>query len=199
MSNAVFPTLPGLKWGIKKMPQWSTRAQKSASGRELRGSFYSFPIWHFSLSFEVLRAGTAFQEIQTLIGFFNARRGSFDTFLYEDPDENTVTNQLVVSSTTAGVKKYQLVKPYGGFVEPIGAVKGTPTIRLNGIVQDPSTYVITDLGEVDFNSPPAAGQTLSWTGSYYYRVRFKKDEEEFEQFMKDLWQASRIEFQSVKP
>ena len=36
MGNAVFPTLPGLKWGVTKTPIWSTQVQKSISGRELR-------------------------------------------------------------------------------------------------------------------------------------------------------------------
>lgn len=55
MGNAVFPEFPGLKWGRKKTAVWSTGTQKSASGREFRTAYYTYPQWRFSLSFEVLR------------------------------------------------------------------------------------------------------------------------------------------------
>lgn len=197
MSNAIFPTFIGLKWGVKKSPNWNTMKKKSASGRTVRAKFYTAPIWQFSLQYEVLRANVAFQELQQLVGFFNSRGGSFDTFLYSDPNENTVTAQ-VVGVTVSGQAKYRLVKNLGGFAEPIGAVNGTPTIYLNGGAQSASLYTIDDNGYITFNTPPTAGQTLSWTGAFYYRVVFQKDEMDFEEFMKDLWECRRVEFESVK-
>ena len=70
MSN-IFPDLPGLSWNRKKTPMWSTKIQTAASGKELRASYYSYPKWQFSLSYEVLR-DTGQAEIQSLIGLFNA-------------------------------------------------------------------------------------------------------------------------------
>lgn len=67
MGNAVFPALPGLKWGAKKTPVWSTNIQKSANGRELRAAYYSYPQWRFSLSFEVLRTKAAINEGQSSV------------------------------------------------------------------------------------------------------------------------------------
>ena len=131
MGNAVFPALPGLKWGTKKTPVWSTNIQKSANGRELRAAYYSYPQWRFSLSFEVLRTKAAINELERLAGFFNARRGSFESFLYEDPTDNTVTDQLV-GNTVTGVTRYQLVRSFGGFVEPVLAVKDRPAVKVGG-------------------------------------------------------------------
>ena len=93
MSNAVFPTLPGLAWGVKKTPVWSTNTIKSANGREMRAAYYRYPLWRFTLSFEVLRTRSAVNELEQLAGFFNARRGSFESFLYEDPSDNSVSGQ----------------------------------------------------------------------------------------------------------
>jgi uncharacterized protein (TIGR02217 family) len=124
MSNAVFPTLPGLAWGVTKTPIWSTKVQRAASGRELRASYYSYPLWKFQLNYEVLRAN-ALAELQTLVGFFNARQGSFDTFLYEDRDDKSVTDQAFGIATPAQ-SQYQLVRDFGGYVEPVLAPKGTP-------------------------------------------------------------------------
>lgn len=196
MSDAVLPTFPGLKWGTTKTPMWSTRVQKSASGRELRASFYSYPIYKFSLSYEVLR-GNGLAELQQLIGFFNARQGSYDTFLFQDPDDNSVTLQSI--GLGDGTKtKFQLVRAMGGFVEPVFALNGTPSIYKNGTLMA-SGYTINSTGLVTFTTAPANGDTLTWSGSFYYRCRFAQDSTEFEQFLKQLWNAKKIEFFSVKP
>lgn len=196
MSNAIFPTFPGLKWGTVKKPIWSTRIQKATSGRELRASFYSYPVYQFSLSYEVLR-GNALGEIQQLIGFFNARQGSFDSFLYEDPDDNSATDQSFgVGNGTR--TQFQLVRTMGGFVEPVLALNGTPTIKVNGSVVS-TGFTINSTGLVTFSTPPANGATLTWSGNFYYRVRFVQDSNEFEQFLKQLWQARKVEFISIKP
>ena len=90
MSNAIFPTLPGLQWDVKKTPQWSTKVQQSAGGKELRASYFSYPIYKYTLAYDVLRQVSAFQELQTLAGFFSARQGKYDSFLFQDPNDNAV-------------------------------------------------------------------------------------------------------------
>lgn len=198
MSNAIFPTFVGLKWGVSKTPKWATSIQRSVSQRMLTGSFSSSPIWKFKLSYEFLRHGVAYQELQSLIGFFNNRRGAFDSFLYLDPNENTVTDQVVIASTESGRTRYKLVKTYGGFTEGIGAVNGTPTIKLNGSAISAALYTIDENGYINFLVAPTAGQILSWTGGYYYRVHFDKDEQEVDEFMKDLWEAKTVTLESWK-
>lgn len=129
MSNVTFPVLPGLAWSVVKTPQWSTRIQKTVSGREYRAAFFNVPLWTFKLSYEVLRAGGE-QELQQLVGFFNARQGSFDSFLYRDPTDSTVTAQgfgVGDGATTA----FQLTRTMGGYTEPIQNVNGMPQIFRN--------------------------------------------------------------------
>jgi hypothetical protein len=130
MSDAIFPSLPGLKWGTVKKPIWSTKIQKSASGREARASFYSYPIYQFTLSYEVLRGQSGMPELQTLLGFFNARQGSFDSFLYEDIDDNTATDQQF-GTGNGSTTVFQLIRSLGGNVEPVFALKGSPLIYSN--------------------------------------------------------------------
>ena len=198
MGNAVLPALPGWKWGAKKTPVWSTNIQKSANGRELRAAYYSYPQWRFSLSFEVLRTKAAINELERLAGFFNARRGSFESFLYEDPTDNAVTDQLV-GNTVTGVTRYQLVRSCGGFVEPVVAVKDRPAVKVGG---RPLTYgrdyAVTDKGVLVLNTPQAAGQPITWSGGFYFRVRFMADTADFENIIGHLWAAKKIEFVSVK-
>jgi hypothetical protein len=120
VGNLVFPTLPGLMWGVSKTPQWTTKIQKAVSGKEFRSAWMSAPLYTFRLSYEVLREGSAFQELQQLAAFFNNVRGSFDSFLYSDPADNAVTAQQF--GTGNGVAtQFQLVRSYGGNTEAVGA------------------------------------------------------------------------------
>lgn len=197
MSNAVFPSLPGIKWGSTRTPFWSTKVQTSASGRELRAGYWSHPRWKYSLSYEVLRAN-ALQELQQLVGFFNARQGMLDTFLYDDPDDNTATAQAF-GIVQAGVTQYQLARSYGGWVEPVIAPKANPVIKAGSTTLTPGThYTLGNNGVVNLLGGASAGQSLTWTGGFYWRCRFLHDSADFEQFLYQLWSAKKIEFQTVK-
>jgi hypothetical protein len=90
VSNAVFPTLAGLTWNVLKSPRWSSKVQQSVGGKEMRAAYWTTPIYTWQLTYELLRS-SALLELQSLIGFFNARQGRFDSFLYSDPSDNNVT------------------------------------------------------------------------------------------------------------
>ncbi|ENT1794111.1 DUF2460 domain-containing protein [Neisseria gonorrhoeae] len=198
MGNAVFLEFPGLKWGRKKTAVWSTGTQKSASGREFRTAYYTYPQWRFSLSFEVLRTKASVNELEKLAGFFNARKGSFESFLYEDPADNAVTDQPV-GNTVQGVARYQLVRSMGGFIEPVSAVKERPAVKVGGTaLAYGRDYTVTDKGVLVFNTPQPPGRPITWTGGFYFRVRFTSDTVDFENVLGSLWAAKKIEFTSVK-
>lgn len=198
MGNAIFPTFPGLKWGRKKTAVWSTGTQKSASGREFRTAYYTYPQWRFSLSFEVLRTKASVNELEQLAGFFNARKGSFESFLYEDPTDNAVTDQAI-GNTVQGVTRYQLVRSMGGFIEPVLAVKERPAVKVGGTALTYGRdYTVTDKGVLVFNTPQTPGRPITWTGGFYFRVRFTSDTVDFENVLGSLWAAKKIEFTSVK-
>jgi uncharacterized protein (TIGR02217 family) len=197
MSDAVFPSLPGLRWNIKRTPIWKTLAAESASGKEMSVALMTYPLRRYSLSYEVLRAG-AEAELQQLEGFFNLRYGSHDTFLYDDPDDKSVTNQTF-GTGNASTKTFALARTRGSFTEPVQSVNGAPTIKVAGVTKTAGTdYTISAAGVVTFTVAPANGAALTWTGNYYWRCKFKQDMAEFDQFLKDLWQLQRLEFRTVK-
>lgn len=196
MSQAVFPALAGLAWNITKSPGWNTKVQRSDGGKELRASFYSEPLWRWVLQYEVLRAATAFTELQTLMGFYNARQGMFDSFLFSDPDDNAVTAESF--GTGDGVTTaFQLKRAIGGFAENVFDLNGTPSIYKNAVFQS-SGYTVSASGLVTFASAPANGVLLTWTGGYYWRVRFDQDSAEFNKFSVALWDMKQLAFVSVK-
>lgn len=192
MGNAVFPTFPGLKWGRKKTAVWSTGTQKSASGSEFRTAYYTYPQWRFSLSFEVLRTKASVNELEKLAGFFNARKGSFESFLYEDPVGNAVTDQPV-GNTVQGVARYQLVRSMGGFIEPVSAVKERPPSR--SAARRWRTGAITPLPTRAFwfsTRRNRRKRPITWTGGFYFRVRFTSDTVDFENVLGSLWAVKRL-------
>jgi uncharacterized protein (TIGR02217 family) len=198
MSNEVYPALPGLGIKVGKAPIWKTEVQQSVSGKELRGSFMAYPNYRLSLEYEVLRETGSFTELQTLMGFFNKRRGAFDDFLFTDPDDNAATDYQFGTGDGSTVA-FQLMKSYGGFVEPVQNVNVLTNIKKAGVTQtSPTNYSISSAGLVTFTTAPALGAALTWTGTYYWRVRFADDENDFEQFMRKLWLLKKVELRSVK-
>lgn len=196
MSDAIYPTLPGLTWSFIRTPIWKTTIQTTQSGRELRAANMSYPVYKYTLTYDVLRSGAGFTELQTLIAFFNARSGSYDSFLFSDPDDGTVTGQLF--GTGDGVTKaFQLVKAFGGYTEPVIAVNTITQVTVAGTATAAYT-VNNDTGILTFTTAPASGAALGWTGSFYYRCRFVADTYDFEKFMQNLWLLQKVDFQSVK-
>lgn len=195
MSTLIFPDLPGISWNVIKTPQWKTDAKKSVSGKEVRTALYSYPDWKFSMSYEVLRAG-AERELQKLMGFFNARKGSFDSFLFNDPTDNAVTTQVFGYGNGAQTK-FQLARQIDEIdsIEPIFATNGTPRVFINGT--ETSAWTLAG-GLVTFSAPPAANAVLTWTGGYYFRVRFSEDFADFDNFMYQLWQLKKLSLETFK-
>lgn len=192
MSYELFPALPGLSWGVIKAPMWSTTIQRSASGKEVRTSFYDRPIWNFQLVYEFLRGSNGRAEFQTLVAFYNRQKGAFESFLFTDPTDCQADGQQF--GIGDGVNRsFVLVHSIGGWVEPVGYA-GAPAIKVDGA--STSAYT-TDGVTVTFAAAPPPGAILTWTGGFQYRVRFAKDTLEFEEFQQDFWSAKKVELLGV--
>ena len=141
MSNAVYPSFPGIRPVVSRIPVAPpVQVRTTPSQREFRARDATLPRYRYSVSYEVLRSSAAYPELQALVGFFNARGGRFDSFLFDDDADNATVDQAFGvgdGSTTA----WQAVRAFGGFVEPVDAFKGTPLIMADGA---PCTNLITD-------------------------------------------------------
>jgi uncharacterized protein (TIGR02217 family) len=145
----VFPTLPGLAWSVTKSPTFQTRIQRAASGRELRALDYPYPLWQFTLVFDLLRDNPAagYDELRTLMGFFMLCQGAFGTFLFRDPSDDQVAGQQIgVGNASTTVFQLQramgTLLPGGGFQEPIPAPNIVSAVHLDGITQSPASYSV---------------------------------------------------------
>jgi len=177
------------------------------SGRELRALDYPYPLWQFTLVFDLLRDNPAagYDELRTLMGFFMRCQGAFGTFLFCDPSDDRVTGQQI-GTGNASTTVFQLQRamgsglPGGGFLEPIVAPDVVSAVYLDGITQSPGNYSVDpNTGLVTFSTAPASGRIISADYSYYFRCRFIDDSYAFENFMFQLWQLKRLTFISVRP
>lgn len=194
MSSAVFPVLPGLAWDRRRSPQWSTLVQKAVSGRETRAALWQYPLYQWELTYEFLRADATHAELQTLVGFFNARRGAFESFLYEDPADNAATGQTLGLGDGA-TRDFPLARTQGGFTQPVDALKALGAVYLAG---SPASSFSVSGTVITFDTAPGAGVAVTADFSFYWRVRFSEDTAEFSEFMRLLFEARTIILQGVR-
>ncbi len=189
----------------------------------MRAALWANPLWDFKLSWEILAdsgtvpgsagpfdpvvfdpvvfdtTGSGATPMRTFLDFFLARQGSFDSFLFVDPTDNSVTSQIF--GTGDGITtQFQLSRTFGGaFNEAVQNINGAPVIQDNGVTKTAGVdYAIGTTGIIVFSVAPLAGHVLTWTGSFYFRLRFKNDLQELENFLYKLWRLHTLELTSVK-
>jgi uncharacterized protein (TIGR02217 family) len=200
-SNLVFTPPFAKNFGFPtKTPNFKTIVQSTASLRgEIRVSLTPYPIWTWDFPVNWMKGSEQDQNsvYQYLLGFFLSMGGQFSDFLYEDPYDNQISaaSPAYFGFGDSSTVNFQLVRPIGAGVDITQNLNGTPTIYVNGT----KTAVTLDAtGVVTFTSgPPASGAILTWSGSFYYRVRFDSDSQDYKQFMDKLWSMDSLKLRSV--
>ncbi|MDE1901010.1 MAG: DUF2460 domain-containing protein [Alphaproteobacteria bacterium] len=200
-----FPLPPGLGWSVHVAPKFKTRVADHVSGREIRTAWQQYAIYDLTLTFEVLR-GDATQEIQTLMGFFMARRGQYDTFLL---DLGAVTQNTADSHVTMGAQGtgdgtttvFTLIRTVGEAAEPVGYVFSADLagVYVAGVLQDPTSYSFASPNTLTFNTAPTTGSQITASFRYYFVCRFAADAQDFEEFMANLWTLHELKLVTVLP
>ena len=100
--------------------------------------------------------------------------------------------------------QFQLTRTIGGtatgFAEQIknlNAGTGTPIVWINGVQQASSAYSVNSLGLVTFNSAPADGAYLTWSGKFYFYVRFNDDSLDLDEMMAGLYGIDGLKLRSL--
>lgn len=217
MSSLVFPDLPGKFITVARTPGYATGVQATASGKEFRAAWQTRPRTRWVISYEFLRAdpttADALQEWQRLVGFFNRHWGQFDSFLYPDPEDASVTAHPFGTGdgTTVAFQLQRTMVPAtyrssplvfwptitDGF-EPITNTNSAPLIYVDGVLKTITTdYTINGAGLVTFVSAPANTKPLTWTGTYYKKVRFATDQLETRRIVTQIWESRTVELVQV--
>lgn len=134
MSTNVFPTfnINSIGYPVKRTAVWNTKIQDSISGMETRLAYWTYPKYKWTIDLNALQAIASADDFATFMGFYNARQGQFDTWLYSDPDDGGVAGQNI-GTGTGGNANFQLVKAFGGFVEPVLAPNTVTAVYLGGL------------------------------------------------------------------
>jgi hypothetical protein len=197
-----FPTLAGLGWSVHKKPVFSTLVASHVSGREVRDALYRNPIWQFELSIDGLDSsintypGLGAQSMQDLMGFFLLVQGQFGTFLYADPTDSVATN-VDFAIGDGATTTFTFSRFMGSFLEPVGWVTSVSSVYLNGVNQS-SGWSLSTPNSLIFASAPASGASIAATFAYAFQCRFDSDDQDFEEFMSNLWKVDSVKFKSVR-
>lgn len=216
MSSLIFPAVAGIS-GLKvtRNYEWKTAVQEAISGKDTAVSLRQYPLVNYELVVTLLRHNLVPSELLQVQGMYNSLKGRGDTFLYSDPEFNTITPAQIAQYGVFGTGDgstliFQLLATFqnsGGPGGPELIQNGNPANWSTAILYDNGTpisaanYAIGPTGIVTFGAghAPAAGHTLSWSGSWYYRCRFLEDEIVWEKFMTvGLWMVSKLAFKSKK-
>ena len=203
MAPPLLPTLPGLSWSRHKKPGFNTRVASHVSGREVRVPLMAYPLYEFEATYDgltssaTLFAGLQASSLQNLMGFFLQMQGQANTFLYTDPDDNTITGQFL-GAGDAATRSFQFVRALGGFVEPVGWIIAINTVYLNGAVQS-AGYSLAAPNTLSFSTAPGAGVAVTADFTFAFNCRFLDDQMDFQEFMSNLWKLESMKFRSVKP
>lgn len=195
MTLQVFPNLDTIGWDTTKKAEFKTAVFEAISGIEYRYASRQFPVYFFKLSVAQLIEEQQDSQLALLLGFMLSMRGQATAFLFTDPNDNTVTAQILGAGNSAN-KDFQIVRTYGVaaaiLTEPVNNVNIITGVYLDDVAT--TDYTVSATGLITFTTAPTTGVVVTWTGSYYYRVRFMEDSYEFKQLMFGLHECKDIGF-----
>lgn len=203
MTTQILPT-SGIAFPVERQVVWDSDVQQAISGKENRLSYFTYPRYQWTADIAFISSSATYSStLQTLLGFVNQMQGQANSFLYQDPDDNTVTSQAIATGDGA-TTAFQLVKTLGGFVEPILAPKtsGTINIYLNGVLQvsgyTVSAWGTSSPGVLTFTNAPSNTVAITADFSYYYPCRFASDKFAFALSYKNTYTLKKLAWISVK-
>lgn len=194
----VFPYALGQTFIQRKTPVWSTDVKTSVSGKERRRALWSYPVWRYSVSYNVLRHLPATPDLDRLFAFFCTMQGQAGEFLFNDRSDYHAENHFFATGDGT-TTEFQVTRTRGvggiTFTEPVRAFNGPPTVLVDGVDTE---VVPSDDGKVTFDAAPADGAAIHWTGNWFQRCRFEIDELDIAQLMSGLWEGRGVDFRTVK-
>lgn len=212
-TTLVYPVFPGITWPFNRSPFHSTLSQESTAGPEMRQANKKGARWKWTLVYEYLfddynQPGvTTNWAKQQLEWFFNWCQGSAQSFLYTDPNDNTIITAPMSLGNGNGTqtafplfryKTDNILTPTQIFgVEYLQFVTNLK-VYLNGTLQGGGTYTLTQPPSViTFNTAPTSAQNVTYTCQFQFLCKFSQDTLEFSRAWNGLWQCHKLEFQSL--
>jgi uncharacterized protein (TIGR02217 family) len=206
---ATFPAFAGLSLPILRKPIWRTIVEESVAGVETPLQLWTFPRYEYELPFSFLRQASTYAEIQSLISFYHTLGARGTAFQYQDPNDNVAVQGSTALQTIAianGVStSFQIVRNYGGFIEPVYAVSTISAVFENGSSVSSTKWTISNAGILSFSTyTAAAGSSVQWSGTLNWICRFVDDTFDLSQITVSsdrqgpIWELKKLTFRTVK-
>lgn len=200
-STLFFPVLPGLAWDVRKTPEFSNEVQEATSGKTTVLEYWPNPRWNFQCDFNYLRndpkrAAGGYTELAKLVGLFLSCRGNSRAFLYRDPNDHAVRGQLIGTGDEAN-KNFQLVRDFGGFIEPIQNADPTAlNIYVAGEKLASADWTLSAQGIAALTAAPAAGAEVTADFEFYFLCKFIESKQEFSNWIHRVYKAQTVTFRT---
>lgn len=185
MSNEVFNFQPDSPFSEEI--EWLTVVSESEGGKEQRYQKWVKP----KRTFRLHLSSRQLTETTNLWRMYQRMKGSFDTFLFQNPNENPVTAEVVGSGDGQKSVFYlgnNVDVGSGDLISVPGSDTFTRSVGGTGDFLAFSAYTITtSVGQITTNAVLPSGDVLKATYNFYYRVRFKEQSMSRDLFTANLW------------
>lgn len=181
---------------------FKTVTSPTEGGKEYRYQKWLYP----RRSWKILADARNNTEINRLWKFYLQRRGSHDTFLFENPNDSPVygkTGQYDVFCTGDGAERHfylgthQLVIPTGDVVLVSGSVVLQRSVGGTGDFASFTAFTYTpEIGKILTNTALPSGDVLRGDYRFMYRARFSNDKLSRRAFAYQLY-SSELEIVQV--
>lgn len=167
--------------------RYLTIVSESEGGKEQRYQKWQKPKRTFRIKLSARQPA----EMNNIWRFYTRHKGAYDSFYFQNPNENPVTAETFGSGD--GIKSVFYLGTSvdigtGDLVLTPGSAVLTRSIKGTGDYLAFSLYTIDDsLGQVTTNPVLPSGDVLRASYNFRYRVRFKDDNLSREAFAVDLW------------
>lgn len=162
-------------YGWEGGPEFRTRIVEMQNKRERRNAEWADPRHRFTLPFQNINPA----DYANIKQMHLVCRGMLHAFLYRDPLDNMADDE-VFGVGDGSLAEYQLSK--------LSVVDGVSYQRNVYALPDPPAVTVTandvpvsgvtvdpDTGRIVFDTPPANGAILRWSGPFMIWVRFNQD------------------------
>ncbi len=174
-----------ISFGATGGPERRNEIVRLQSGAERRNQRHAHSRRRFDIGTGVRSTG----DLEAVISFFEARRGSIHAFRFRDPfdwkscatDSEPTPHDQPIATGDGVTQTFQLVKTYGdgsdAYRRPVTLpVAGTVMAALDGVPVMPAEMTVdTEQGRIIFGTAPAAGVAVTAGYAFDIAVRFDID------------------------
>lgn len=179
LSKRIFPI--EIAYGSSASSEYKTAIFEARSGTEQRNAVWAQDRFKANVATGIREQ----KDLNTLLTFFRIVKGQFDTFLFRNYADYTISNETIGTGDGA-TTQFQITKTYTAgaesFKRNIKWVADAPTspmiVQVNGNDQALGTdYTLdNDNGVITFTTAPAGGESVVVVyAEFFYLCRFATD------------------------